>query len=378
MRNFGRRHALAVGVLCVLTVAPTSARANGHFWNPWQPTAYYQAYPTSYVVNPTVYVDSSAYVTTSWSTPDFYETAYVVPTYSYARRPAYAATAYLLPTTQYLATTVLAPTAYETSETCCEPQPTCCESSGNVVAPAAGRQEERLVPPAGKPSPAGGGAAGKSVPSTVQSTPANASEDPMPEPTRLRDSLPPPAANPPAPADSSTVSPPAAPVPDKEGITPISPPNAPDAGTKPPATNPSPAGKLAPPVTPGDGLELPPKGDAAAFHEARKPVYTSKSTIAHASQVGGAVNILEGKVLREGRRESGVKITLSDARGKRSDLVAETDTYGRYLINVPDGEWMVIVPQRSGKLFTVSTLTVGNGQIIDQQGREVPSLVITR
>ena len=190
----------------------------------------------------------------------------------------------------------------------------------------------------------------------------------------MRDSLPPPAAIAPAPADASTVSPPAAPVPEKDTITPITPERA-----NKPADSGAPAGnKPAPPVAPGDGLELPPKsGAGTAFHEVQKPTYPPKTTIARASKIE-TVNILEGKVLREGRREAGVKITLSDARGQRSDFVTETDAYGHYAVNVPEGEWLVIVPQRSGKLFTVSTLTVGNGQIVDQQGRDIPSLVITR
>jgi hypothetical protein len=369
MRKNWQKLAMAFGACCALTVAPSNARANGHSGlGGGQPPSYVM--PTSYVV-PTVYFDSGSYVATSWVELDAYETPYVVPTSYYLPRTAYAVTSYVVPTTGYYATTVLVPMASAPTAACCQPDP-CCQSS--VSAPLVMRPSREAMT-TGNVAPASGESAAKPVPSTVESTPANVPDEKMPEPTKLRDSLTPSAANPP-PVDSSVVSPPTAPVPEKDSITPITP----EPAEKPGATgNPPAGGKTVPPVAPGgDGLVLPPKGDSGTvYRETKKPVNTPKTAIALASKVG-AVNVLEGKVLREGRREPGVKITLTDPSGVRPSLETETDAFGHYAIDIPNGDWLVIVPQRSGKLFTVSTLTVGNGQIIDQQGRDVPSLVITR
>ena len=55
-----------------------------------------------------------------------------------------------------------------------------------------------------------------------------------------------------------------------------------------------------------------------------------------------------------------------------------TDAFGRFAIRLADGDWTVNVTMPSGRVYEVSQIRVGGGQIIDSQGRRVPSLEITR
>ena len=55
-----------------------------------------------------------------------------------------------------------------------------------------------------------------------------------------------------------------------------------------------------------------------------------------------------------------------------------TDAFGRFVMRVPDGDWTVSVTMPSGRVYSVSQIIVSNGQITDEIGRDVPSLVITR
>ena len=73
-----------------------------------------------------------------------------------------------------------------------------------------------------------------------------------------------------------------------------------------------------------------------------------------------------------------MRITVTNRLGKTADRLADTDAYGRYAVRLPDGEWTVKVTMPSGRTYAVSQLSVSGGQIIDDQGRDVPTLVITR
>ena len=55
-----------------------------------------------------------------------------------------------------------------------------------------------------------------------------------------------------------------------------------------------------------------------------------------------------------------------------------TDAVGRFAVKVPDGDWTVKVTMPSGRVYAVSQITVSNGAITDDSGRDIPSLVITR
>ena len=91
-------------------------------------------------------------------------------------------------------------------------------------------------------------------------------------------------------------------------------------------------------------------------------------------------NILEGRVVSSDTRqaEEGVRIIVSNRLGKFENRVATTDAYGRYAVRLPDGDWTVKVDMPSGRVYPVSQITISGGQIVDNFGRDIPSLTITR
>jgi hypothetical protein len=118
-----------------------------------------------------------------------------------------------------------------------------------------------------------------------------------------------------------------------------------------------------------------PEAGPATFRQARKPV---APTIAPPR--GRISNILEGKVVSSETREAeeNVRIILSSRTGAFTDKVALTNAYGRYAVRLPDGDWTVKVAMPSGRVYAVSEITISGGQIVDNLGREIPSLTITR
>jgi hypothetical protein len=58
--------------------------------------------------------------------------------------------------------------------------------------------------------------------------------------------------------------------------------------------------------------------------------------------------------------------------------VAVTDASGRYKVRLPDGDWTVKVTMPSGRIYSLSQLVVSGGQITDDAGRDVPTLIINR
>jgi hypothetical protein len=91
-------------------------------------------------------------------------------------------------------------------------------------------------------------------------------------------------------------------------------------------------------------------------------------------------NILKGKVRSgdTGELEEGVQVILSSRTNAYADRVISTDAYGRYAVRLPNGDWTVKVVMPSGRAYVVSQLTISGNQIIDDLGRDVPSLTITR
>jgi len=91
-------------------------------------------------------------------------------------------------------------------------------------------------------------------------------------------------------------------------------------------------------------------------------------------------NVLSGTV--ESKKDSvlvsGVKITLSNRLHTHADRVAESDALGRFAIRLADGDWVVKVETRDGRNVQVKNLTVSGGQITDDQGQNVASLIIKR
>jgi hypothetical protein len=76
--------------------------------------------------------------------------------------------------------------------------------------------------------------------------------------------------------------------------------------------------------------------------------------------------------------EEGVRVTLSSRVGAFEDKSTLSDAFGRFTIRVPDGDWTVKVTMPSGRVYSVSEITVSNGLVTDNIGRDIPSLVITR
>ena len=73
-----------------------------------------------------------------------------------------------------------------------------------------------------------------------------------------------------------------------------------------------------------------------------------------------------------------MRVTVSNRVGTFADRVAVTDAFGRYAVRLPDGDWTVKVTSASGKVYSVSEVTVSGGQISDELGRDVPTLTINR
>ena len=73
-----------------------------------------------------------------------------------------------------------------------------------------------------------------------------------------------------------------------------------------------------------------------------------------------------------------MRITVASRVGSFENRVATTDAYGRYAVRLPDGDWTVNVEMPSGRVYPVSQITISGGQIVDNFGRDIPSLTITR
>jgi hypothetical protein len=107
----------------------------------------------------------------------------------------------------------------------------------------------------------------------------------------------------------------------------------------------------------------------------QKPRYTSPRSLPPELR-----NILFGTVKARGssQPEQGVQVTVSSRTNAFVDRVKLTDDDGHFAIRVPDGDWTVKVTMPSGRAYPVSQITVSNGLITDDIGRDIPSLVITR
>lgn len=380
----------------------------------WVPAFSVVTVPTSYVaatsfVVPASYVIPTAYTTAYVAETAFVEpTTYLSPTYYetrlrrrglFGRRLVETTRAYYMPTTAYYPTThyYYYPTTYTTSaivdravvpsgyvvasSACCGTE--IVASSTPTVRTLPAEPSTTSVPKAKKPAVIQSKPEEEVEPisSTVSPPPA---EEPRPRVESSRS----------APAAGKTESPPTPPTPNREQSTaapnkPASaqpkaataPPNSPagnDAQELPPV-QPAPAripGAVEPPVAPADGFDLRSADEGSAGapirREARKPTtYTPRPEFR---------NILFGnvKARTSGDPQEGVRVTLSSRTNAFEDRVQETDAAGRFAVRVPDGDWTVKVTMPSGRTYPVSQITVSNGAITDDDGRDIPSLVITR
>jgi hypothetical protein len=365
MRSLLTRALLAVSALLVIP-AP-HAQAYLGYYSPVptvyvEPTSSVLTVPSTYVV-PTSYVWPTSYVTptvyaTSAVTPTYYvePTAYVVPTtYAatsyvatgyYVRRPwwrpffgrrwayyepAVTATSWSYPVVA-TAPVVAAPT-YSAGD--------CC-ASAPVVAAAPMRSY-------GAPSAMNGNSSGRR-PSVVDSVPAN-------EPgLSSQRTVPMPNTEPPSPPTPGALAPPANPAPDTGGEAPVAPGGAAAAGQRQGA------------------------GSLVSMENTRRDAQKPRSLDPSVRQVSAGLGILEGKVItaESGQPEADVRVILSDHRGRFDDRIAISDANGRFRVNLPEGDWTVRVEMPSRRVYAVSELTVSSGQITDNIGRDVPSLIIKR
>ncbi len=378
---------LAFGLLPMLSL---EASANWFFgrYHGVAPTTYVETYPTSYVevlprsyllptsyfvpttylaptsyVVPTTYVETvpaSYFVPTSWVAP--------VVTRTYVQRPIYA-----YPTSYVVPSSYVYPTAFrdEAVDLCC------ATASSAPVATAATKAVPKPPAPATPPAvldsepvtPVGGGGGNSDAANTTTFPKKSAPEAtvrresaPAPEPGKK------PAVTKDAPktntADASEITPPSVPVPDKEGTP----------------ANPNP-GRV-PPVAPGEDPIPPvvlPEGETTK-RDSMKPVLSGVPKPYRRTTRKGDLNVLEGLVLSsdDGAPEEGVKVMLTNraANGQTKQVVS--DNLGRYAVRLPDGVWAVQVTTAGGKVYEISKLVVKEGQIIDDLGRDIPSLTITR
>jgi hypothetical protein len=145
----------------------------------------------------------------------------------------------------------------------------------------------------------------------------------------------------------------------------------------------SPAEKSKPPVAPGaeEPFELPPPAPLpgeTSRRDSQRPVLPAVPYLRSASKRN--LNVLEGKVIanQTGQPERGVTLTFANQLRTFADRVVVTDASGLYKVRLPDGDWTVNVAMPSGSSYSVSQLVVSRGQITDDAGRDIPTLIINR
>jgi hypothetical protein len=415
MRLIGLRlPILAVLVLALSSVPSQAAEVLYLETAGWVPTVSLLAVPTTYVVGgsivaptsytiPTVY--ATAYVTESaWLAP----TTYVAPTYYetrfrrrglFGRRLVETTRAYYLPTTAYYPTTYYYPTTFysptvldtavvSTGYTTARASD-CC--GGEMI--AAARPEVRMYPSeqapvAASPAPRTN-ARSRTAPLQSQSAEDDSTSSNVPE---LPAREPAPGSDASGAAAGRSDSPPNPPLPLREQSTapragaaqtkPASPATgSPGSSAQPKTANPRP-GAVELPTAPAGGDDLQPfPGDETSGAGSGGRRVVQKPALSTPRDVRSQYrNVLFGRVKARDTNEpeEGVRVTISNRTNAYADRVALTDAFGRFAVKVPDGDWTVNVTMPSGRAYSVSQITVSNGLISDDIGRDIPSLVITR
>ena len=423
MRLIGWPLPILAGLLLALGSVPGRAQVLYLETSDWIPTASVLALPTSYVVGST-YV-----LPTSYTIPTVYATAYVTqsamlepttylaPTYYetrfrrrglFGRRLVETTRAYYLPTTAYYPTTYYYPTTFY-SPTVYSPtvMDTAVVSTGYTTSSssdccgtmvAANLPAVRSYP--SEQAPAAAPAAPRTSPrprsAPLQSQPAEndtfSSDVPALPPRESTNQGQTSAATP-----SQPETPPRPQVPTREQST-AAPATAGSGKAASPGTGSSGTAQpknVTPRTPPADrssgGVELP-KAPAdfedlqrapsdkegtgsSGLRTVQKPVYSTTRVLRSEYR-----NVLFGRVKARDTNEpeEGVRVTITNRTNAYSDRVALTDAFGRFAVKVPDGDWTVNVTMPSGRSYSVSDITVSNGLISDDIGRDIPSLVITR
>jgi hypothetical protein len=348
---------------------------------------YSTVYPTSYVadsvmVAPTAYALETTYYRRGLFGRRWRVGRPVVTAYS----SGYLPTAYYLPTTSrtlaYSPTVLRDPglmrTAYVNPADC--PCPVTTSQSAAVTraaAPSSGPRSVRSesaeempvtssnVPPAPAENEA------PAARSAAQETRRNTGI--LENPRSLQDNTPtPPAAPKPALNPTGAAANPVKPATPKDAskAQPVMPLQPADDNFAPP---PAPAGD------PSDVQPAPIKPDAVR-RDSQRPTYSATPRLTSLS----ARSVLYGMVESgsAGEPEEGVRVMLASASDSTPNRVTMTNAFGKFAIRVPDGQWDVMVTMPSGRQRLVDgplgRITVRNGQITDQEGHAVPSVIISR
>ncbi len=409
MRSIG--WSLPILAMSILSLNRAQARAQEVLYleaADWIPTASVLTMPTSYVaagayvfptsyaaptVYATAYLTESALVTpTTYLAPSYYETRFRRRGL-FGRRLVETSRAYYIPTNAYYPTTYYDPTTFRssaivdaavmptlyartTSTRCCGEMvdtpivrdlPASSEPAWSTVAASpAARTDRREQPPVRSEQ-----AEDDSIPSKVPELPI--SQLPRREQSTVRSTPSAPTAAKPAAQgqgdDLDTVTDPAA---EPKSTTRPGPPVS---------AAPAPGAEVPRPVAPTEGEELQPALDQTAprtsgqRRDSQRPVLTTPRYIRPELR-----NVLFGRVEARdtSEPEEGVRVSISNRQNTSERREALTDAFGRFAMRVPDGDWTVSVTMPSGRVYSVRQIIVSNGQITDEIGRDVPSLVITR
>ena len=397
------------------------------------PTAY--VVPSSYVVPtssvvPTVYATAYYTETAAWTPTSYVETAYVPTTYYYreqvARRGLFGRRReYIVPTTIYYPTTTVIPTTaryyapttleyplvsevrYQSVASSCGT----CDNSVVVASAPAPRAERRAAIPADEPSALQNEESPRrssvesddfdsnsTTSSKVQPPPNQEPADLSPikkaDPTESRQKAEPQRAQP------DQISPPPSPAaqPSNAGEMRSSaqpkqnaPKNAqgkeaagsqkqeelppPEPATEPKTQDlPNPNTLGLPPIAPSEAGDLPGdnKTSAPKSRQSLKPVLEMPRP--------NGLTVLRGRVRSSANAEpeEDVQITVSHRNNAFEDRTARTNDLGKFAMRIPDGDWTVKVTMPSGRVYPVYRITVSGGVIVDDQGRDIPGLVIDR
>ena len=409
MRLIGLRLPILAVLVLASSSVPTRAQVLYLETADWLPTASVLALPTSYVVAGTYAVPTSYTIPTVYATAYVTESAllapttYVAPTYYetrfrraglFGRRLVETTRAYYLPTTAYYPTTYYYPTRFypttfysptfysptvldtavvSTGYTTARSSACCGGDTIVAAAPSVRTYPSEQTPVATTPAPRTNT---RSRTSPIQSEPAedesiNSNVPELPP----REAPAPPKSDASGAATGRSDSPPNPPVPARVQPQPASPNTSP--------TSPAPSGGVERPRAPAgpEDLEPAPAGDqtpgsgSGGRRVVQKPVLPASSGVRSQYR-----NVLFGRVKTRDTNEpeEGVRVTISNRTNAYADRVALTDAFGRFAVKVPDGDWTVNVTMPSGRAYSVSQITVSNGLISDDIGRDIPSLVITR
>ena len=421
---------LRLPILAVLVLAAGSVRSQAQVLYmetaDWMPTASVLALPTSYVVAGTYAVPTSYAIPSVYATAYVTESAmlapttYVAPTYYetrfrrrglFGRRLVQTTRAYYIPTTAYYPTTYFYPTTFYSptvldtavvstgytttgSSDCCggtmiAANTATVRSYPSDQAPVATAPAPQTPRPRSAPLRSQA-AEEESFDSTVPQLPAR-EQATKPEASTEAAGLTESPPRPPVPVRQQTTAPPtgvgatqAKPAPPTTGSTGTqalpktgTPKTAAPAQTTPGGverpTAPSGADDLQPaPAGAGDDMF---GSGTSGRRVSQKPAYTTSRVLRSEYR-----NVLFGRVKSRDTNEpeEGVRVTLSNRTNTYAERVALTDAFGRFAVKVPDGDWTVNVTMPSGRSYSVSQITVSNGLISDDIGRDIPSLVITR